>query len=326
MKSVLSKFSVLPLVAASVALLGVAPVAQAQLVSKPIRLMVGQPAGGGTDAIARIIAQKMSEEIGQSIVVENRPGAGGTIANQLTATATPDGSTIMLGEISCLSISPTLYPKSTQPSAFEPIGLVASNTFALVTSPGTKIKSIAELISRAKEKPDTVTYDTPGNGTLQHLAAELFKTSTGVTMQHVPYKGGGPATLSVMSGETDAAFIGIPPLIPQIAAGKLVPLGVGSAKRTAQLPDVPTFAESGVKGFEAIIWYGFVAPKGTPKDVIKRLHDAANKAVADPEVQKGLAKVGVEPMQSSPEEYAALIKSESEKWAKVIKSANIKVD
>lgn len=295
--------------------------------TKPIRIIVGQPAGGGTDSIARLLAQGMSDALGQTVIVENRPGAGGTIGNAITASAPADGYTIMLGEIACLSISPTLYSGTIDPeAAFEPIGLVASNTFALVANPKAGIRDLADLIAKAKAKPGSVNYATPGNGTLQHLAAELFKSSAGITMEHIPFKGGAPATVAVLSGEVPIAFIGIPPIMPHIAAGRLQPIAVGSAKRTRDLPNVPTFAESGVKGFEAIIWYGLVAPKGTPKDMLAALHAAANKAVASQAVQTGFAKAGVEPMTSTADEFASLIRSERSKWAKVIQAANIKVD
>lgn len=295
--------------------------------TKPLRIIVGQPAGGGTDSIARLLAQGMSDALGQSIVVENRPGAGGTIGNAVAAGAAPDGYTIMLGEIACLSISPTLYSGTIDPqAAFEPIGLVASNTFALVANPAAGFKDLPDLIAKARAKPGSISYATPGNGTLQHLAAELFKSSVGISMEHIPYKGGAPATMAVLSGEVPIALIGIPPLMPHFAAGKLQPLAVGSSKRTRDLPNVPTFAESGVKDFEAIIWYGLVAPKGTPKDVLAALHAAANKAVATQTVQAGFAKAGVEPMTSTAEQFATLIKNEREKWGKVIRAAGVKVD
>lgn len=306
---------------------GVFAPAEAQMFAKPIRLIVGQPAGGGTDSIARILAQGMSESLGQTVIIENRPGAGGTIGNQVTATAAPDGYTIMLGEISCLSISPTLYAGTINPQdAFEPIGLVASNTFALVAFPGAGFRDLQDVIAKAKAKPGSLNYATPGNGTLQHLAAELFKSSAGISMEHIPFKGGAPATVAVLSGEVPLAFIGIPPLMPHIASGKLQAIAVGSSKRTRDLPNVPTFAESGVKDFEAIIWYGLVAPKGTPKEILKALHAAADKAVAMPAVQAGFAKNGVEPMTSTSDQFASLIRSERTKWEKVIRSANIKVD
>lgn len=294
---------------------------------KPTRLIVGQPAGGGTDSIARILGQSMAEHLGQPIVVDNRPGAGGTIGNQAAATSAPDGLNIMLGEISALSISPTLYPETVNPQkAFEPIGLVASNTFVIVASPQSGFKTLADMIAAAKAKPNQVNYATPGNGTLQHLAAELLKSQAGIAMQHIPYKGGAPATLSVLSNETSVALIGVPPLLSYIAAGKLIPLAVGSNKRVKELPNVPTLAESGFKDFDANIWYGLVAPKGTPKEVLTRLNAAAQKAVADPVVLKGFAKAGVEPMTSSPEQFSSVIQRERVKWAAVIKAAGVKVD
>lgn len=317
------------LAAAAIALLASSTfVAHAQPAStKAIKLIVGQPAGGGTDSIARILGQSMSEHLGQPVVIENRPGAGGTIGSYAASTAAPDGLTIMLGEISALSISPTLYPDTVNPQkVFEPIGLVAANTFAVVASPESGFKTLADLIAAAKAKPNTVNYATPGNGTLQHLAAELFKSQAGISMQHIPYKGGAPATLAVLSNQTPVALIGIPPLLSHIATGKLIPLAVGSSKRAKDLPNVPTLAESGFKDFDATIWYGLVAPKGTPKDILTRLNAAAQKAVADPAVLKGLAKVGVEPLTSTPEQFTELIQNEQVKWAKVIKSAGIKVD
>ena len=314
------------LAAGTLSLLGTPANAQVTF-TKPIRIIVGQPAGGGTDSIARLLAQGMSDALGQSIVIENRPGAGGTIGNAITASAAPDGYTIMLGEIACLSISPTLYSGTIDPqAAFEPIGLVASNTFALVANPKAGFKDLPDLIAKAKAKPNSISYATPGNGTLQHLAAELFKSSAGISMEHIPYKGGAPATMAVLSGEVPIALIGIPPLVPHIASGKLQPLAVGSSKRVRELFNVPTFAEGGVKDFEAIIWYGLVAPKGTPKDVLAALHAAADKAVAMPTVQAGFAKAGVEPMTSTSEQFASLIKSERTKWEKVIRAANVKVD
>lgn len=294
---------------------------------KPIRLVVGQPAGGGTDTIARILAQNLSQTLGQAVVVDNRPGAGGTIGNMVAATAAPDGTTIMLGEVACLSVSPTLHPASVNPQdAFDPIGLVAANTFALVANPSAGFRDLPDLIAKAKQHPDSIAYATPGNGTLQHLGAELFKSTVGISMVHVPYKGGAPATLAVLSGEVPIALIGIPPLMPHLASGKLKAIAVGSSKRATDLPNVPTFAESGVTGFDATIWYGLVAPKGTPKEILKKYSEAIDKAVADPALQAGFSKAGVETRKSTPEEFAALIKSERVKWEKVIRSANVKVD
>ncbi len=301
--------------------------AQSNWPEKPLKVVLPFPPGGPSDMVMRLAAEKMQATLKQPVVIENRPGAGGTIGSYAASTAAPDGLTIMLGEISALSISPTLYPETVNPQkVFEPIGLVAANTFAVVASPDSGFKTLGDLIAAAKAKPNTVNYATPGNGTLQHLAAELFKSQAGISMQHIPYKGGAPATLAVLSNQTPVALIGIPPLLAHIATGKLVPLAVGSSKRAKDLPNVPTLAESGFKDFDATIWYGLVAPKGTPKDVLTRLNAAAQKAVADPAVLKGLAKVGVEPLTSSPEQFTELIQSEQAKWAKVIKSAGIKVD
>ena len=307
----------------------VSAVAQAQAFpSKPIKVMVPFPAGGGTDIIAREVTQKVAAATGWVFVVENRPGAGGNLGVDAVAKSPADGYTLVLGQTSNLAICPTLYANLPYDSQKDlaPIVLVAQAPLVMVTAANSPYKTLADAVNAAKAKPGTVNFASPGNGTVAHLTGELFQTAAAVKMQHVPYKGAAQALTDIISGNVEIYMSSVPTLLGYIKQNKLRALAVTSAKRVDDLPQVPTINESGYKGFEAVTWFGFLAPAGTPKDVVTRLNTAFNTALSKPDLRKKLSDQGAEPVGGSAEQFATLIRDDVARWGKVVKQSGARVD
>ena len=294
----------------------------------PIRLVVPFPAGGTTDILARDAAPKLTEALGQSVVVDNRPGAGGNIGADLVAKSAPDGYTLLMGTVGTHAINPSLYAKMPYDHVkdFAPVVLVAGVPNVLVVNPSLPVNSVADLIKLAKSKPGAINFASSGNGTSIHLSGELFKTMAGVDMTHVPYKGSAPALTDLMGGQVQVMFDNLPSSLQQIKAGKLRAIAVTSAKRSPALPDVPTIAESGLPGFEASSWFGVLAPAGTPPAIVARLNAEINKWLQSPEGKEQLLGQGAQAAGGTPEQFAAHIRAETDKWAKVVKASGAKVD
>ena len=306
-----------------------APQAAAQAwPSKPITYVVPFPAGGTTDVLARIIGQKLGPALGTTIVVENKPGAGGNVGSEFVARAAPDGYTILGGTISSHSINVSLYPKLPYDpvTSFQPITLIGTNPNILVVPASSPYKSVQDVTAALKAKPGSLSYASAGNGTSQHLSAELYKFLAGIDMVHIPYKGSGPAIQDVMGGQVPMMFDTSVVAGPHIESGRLRALAVTSGKRASAFPNVPTMAESGVPGYDVVSWQAIFAPAGTPKPIVDRLHAELAKILQDPEVRDRLAKLGLDPSGMTPAELTAFQRTEIDKWAKVIKAANIKID
>ncbi|HWK72335.1 Bug family tripartite tricarboxylate transporter substrate binding protein [Pollutimonas sp. M17] len=294
---------------------------------KPVTLMVGFAAGGGTDTAARIIAKKLSENLGISVVVENKPGAGGNIAHQLMANAKPDGSSILLGSIGPLSIAPHLMKLPYDPEKdLAPITMGVNFPNVLVVNPTLKVKTLAEYIALAKSKPGDLDYASTGVGSASHMAGELFNQRAGVDILHVPYKGGNPALVDVVGGRVGAYYSTPSSAAPHIATGKVIALATTGLERSEALPDVPTIAESGFPGFNATNWYAFVAPGKTPENILERWNQELVKVLKSPDVHDELVKIGLTPMPGTRQELKDYIASESATWAKVIKERNITIE
>ncbi|MGM9490731.1 Bug family tripartite tricarboxylate transporter substrate binding protein [Ideonella sp. YS5] len=296
--------------------------------AKPIRLVVPFPPGGGTDIIARETSQKVAAATGWTIVIDNKPGAGGNLGVDAAAKAAPDGYTIVIGQSSNLAINPTLYAKMPYDSQKDltPIILLANAPLVMVTGTNSPYKTLADAVNAAKAKPGSVNFASPGNGTVAHLTSEMFQKAAGIQTQHVPYKGANQALTDVISGNVELYMSSVPTLIGQIKQGKLRALAVTSAKRVDDIPNVPTINESGYKGFDAVTWFGLLAPAGTPKDVIARLNAEYNKALKLPDLSKRLSDEGADPAGGTPEQFATLIKDEIPRWGKVVKESGAKVD
>jgi tripartite-type tricarboxylate transporter receptor subunit TctC len=296
--------------------------------TKPVRLVVPFPPGGATDLIARDVAQKLSEVWGQSVVVDNRPGAGGNIGTELVAHAAPDGYTLEMGTVGTHAINASLYAKIPfdHVKDFAPVVLVAGVPNVLEVNPSLPINSVQELIAYAKANPGKLNFASSGSGTSIHLSGELFKVMAGVEMTHVPYKGSSPALQDLIGGRVQLMFDNLPPSLPQIKAGKLRALAVTSATRAPALPDVPTISESGLPGFEASSWFGILAPAGTPPAIIAKINGEVVKWLASPEGKEKLAAIGANAAGGSPEDFARHIQAETAKWAKVVKASGAKVD
>jgi tripartite-type tricarboxylate transporter receptor subunit TctC len=318
------------LVAVLAAALSFGGVARAQTYpAKPIRLIVPYPAGGATDFFARLVFPRVGDALGQPIVVENRPGAGTAIGASEVARSAADGYTLLLGDAGTYAFNPTLYKKLSYDPAkdFAPVSL--TGRFALILAVNTSVlnvSSLDEFVQAAKRAPGKIDYGAPGPGSPIHLAMELFKQRAGIAMTPIPYKGGADALSDLIGGRIGALFPDIATGLPQIRAGKIKALAVASEKRVAALPGLPTVGESGYPGFEAWAWQGFVAPAGTPRDVVMRLNGAFAKVLADAAVKQRLSESGFEPQSSTPDEFAAYMKSEIAKWAKVIRDSNISLD
>lgn len=317
-----------PAALAAAALIGAAVPAVAQTYpTKTITIVVPTAAGGGNDAMARTIAQKLGPLLGQTIIIDNRAGANGSIASEFVARAAPDGHTLMLGYIATHAMNPALQKLRYDPVAnFEPIGLVGYSPTLMVANANTKVKDVKDLVAQLKAKPDSYTYASAGNGTAPHFAAELFKLNAGVEMLGVPYKGAAPAVSDTIGGQTQFMFPSLFTALPHVKAGKLKALAVAGPKRSHLLPDVPTLKEAGVDGVEVQQWYGFFAPAKTPKPVIEKLNRALNQVLADPEIVKRLEDHGADVETSTPEAFGALVKTELDKWKSVVQRARLTAD
>ena len=296
--------------------------------ARPIRMIVTFPPAGPMDVLGRMLAQSLSQGLGQPVVVDNRGGAAGTIGMEAIAKAPPDGYTIGFASLSSTSIAPNLYQSVPYDpiKSFAPISLVSTMQTLVFVNPSVPVRSLKELIELAKAKPGQLNYATNGVGTLPHLASELFKSLTGVNMVHVPYKGAAPGMTDLMAGRVEAMFIGLGPYAPYVRAGKIVALAVAGKKRPAQLPDVPPSAEAGVPGWEAFTWFGLVAPAATPHEMIERLNAEVRRMEASKPMRDWLTTQGMEPASGTPEEFGAFIASEYAKWGRVIKDHGIQVD
>jgi tripartite-type tricarboxylate transporter receptor subunit TctC len=297
--------------------------------ARPVRVLIPFTAGSAADIIARAMEPAMRERLGQPFVIDNRGGAGGNIAAEMTARATPDGHTIMMATIGTHAINYSLYSKlSFHPQRdFTPVGLVAESPNALVINPKVQATSIQELIALARSKPGGLNYGSSGAGTTVHLSAELFSVMTGIKMTHVPHKGAAEALTSLLGGQTDLMFASLSSSIPLIKAGRLRAFAVTGAKRSPSIPELPTVAEAaGLKGYEASAWFGIVGPAGMPKGAVIALNKAALSSLEDAEVRKRLFNAGVEIRVSSPEDFARYIESEMQKWAKVVKASGARAD
>ena len=296
--------------------------------SKPIRIVAPFPPGGPADILSRIIGHKLSQSWGQQVIVDNRPGAGGNIGADLVAKAAPDGYTLLLGFVGTHAINASLYAKMPYDNVkdFEPVSQIAAVTIVLVVHPSVSASSIKELIALAKSKPGQLTFGSPGNGTPQHLAGQLFNTMAGVDMLHVPYKGAVPALTDLLGGQLSMIFSSMPPALPLVKTGKIRALGVTSATRSPATPAIPTITESGLPGYEVNNWYGILAPRGTPKEIVSKLNAEIVKILNMPDVKESLAVQGAEPVSGTPEQFAAYIKAETEKWAKIVKYSGARLD
>jgi tripartite-type tricarboxylate transporter receptor subunit TctC len=295
---------------------------------RPIRVIVGVPAGGTPDVMARAVTTGMSKILGQALVVDNRGGAGGLIGTEVAAKSVPDGYTLLVSSPGPLTIIPHLQTKIAYDPLkdFVPIGMIASNPFLLIAHPSVPARSLKELIALAKAQPGKLNYASAGNGAANHLAMELFKSMAGVNITHVPYKGAPQAVTDVLAGHMNMMFNSIPPVLAQIKAERLRALGVGSNKRSPQLPDVPTITEAGVPGYEAITWFGMLAPARTPKAILARISDAFTRVIETPALRAQLEAQGAEPGSGSGQKFAALIRREFERYATVVKTSGAKID
>jgi tripartite-type tricarboxylate transporter receptor subunit TctC len=313
------------------ALLGLVASGHAQAQTYPIRpitLIVPYPPGGGVDALARIVAEKLSGALKQQVVVDNRGGGGGNPGARAVAKATPDGYTLLLGHSGTMSINPSLYANAGYDPRkdFAPIGMIASMPVALIAHPSFPANRVAELITLAKQQPGKLNLGTSAIGTGSYLSAKLFKSMAGVDMQIVPYKGTGPLMNDLLGGHVPVAFGVLPPALGNLAGGTLRALAVTGTQRFSLLPDVPTVADSGLPGFESVLHYGVLAPAETPREIVTRLNQEIRALVATEEVKKRIQLEGGDPMTSSPEEYAADIDREETKWAALIKKLNLRVE
>jgi len=296
--------------------------------AKPIRVVVPFPPGGGTDIIAREVTQHVTTNTRWTFVVDNKPGAGGNLGIDAAAKSPADGYTIVLGQTSNLAINPTLYSKLPYDPIKDlvPIGLVASAPLVVVVPAQSPYKSLVDLVAAAKAKPGEVNFASPGNGTVAHLTGEKFQKAAGVRFTHVPYKGTNQALTDVISGQVQLYVSSVPSVLQQIRIGKLRPLAVTSTKRVDDLPQTPTIAEAGYKGFDAVTWFGFLAPAGTPKDVVARLNAEFNKALQQPDLRKRLGDEGADPLGGTPEQFAQVIRDDIVRWGKIVKESGAKAD
>lgn len=296
--------------------------------ARPIKLIVPFPPGGGTDIIAREVANKVATSEGWTIVIDNKPGSGGNIGVDAAAKASPDGYTLVLGQTSNLAINPSLYTKL----PYDPVkdlaavGLVASAPLVVVVSSASPYKKLADVVAAAKAKPTALNYASSGNGTVAHLATEQFQKVAGIQLTHVPYKGASQGMTDLVGGQIQLYVSSVPTLIAQIKSGQLRALAVTSLQRNRDLPDVPTMVEAGYRDFEAVTWFGVAGPAAMPKDAIAKLNAAFNKALATPDVQKKLAAQGAEVLSGPPEKFASLIRTDGVRWGAIVKASGVRLD
>jgi len=293
--------------------------------AKPVRVIAPFPAGGGTDLFARSLAQKLSGMWGQQVVVDNRAGAGGMIGSEMVARAAPDGYTLLITSSSTISISPQLMraPPYDPLRDFAPVALIATAPNVLVVHPSVPAKSVKELIALAKARPGAINFGSNGSGTLSHLTVELFKLQAGIDMMHIPYKGGPPAVIDLVAGQVSALFTALPTVYPQVRSGKLRLIAVTGERRLAALPDIPTIAET-IPGFESVQWWGMFAPAGTTAALVDRLNRDVVKILGEAEIRARFAGEGAEGAGDTPAEFAAYVKTDYERWGKVVKAAGIR--
>lgn len=324
LKSLTQAFAVCTLVLA----MPLQALAQAAYPNRPVKILVGFPPGQATDVVAREIAQKLSEAMGQPFVVENRAGAGGIIGTEFVAKAPADGYTLLMSSSGPLAVNPGLYSKLPYDVAkdFAPITLAALVPLFVVANPGFPPNTVKELIVYAKANPGKISYASGGNGVTNHLAMEMFKNAAGVYMTHIPYRGGPPALTDLIAGQVSVMFETGPGALPHVHSGKLKALAVGSAARSSAAPSLPTVAESGLPGFDAVAWIGLVAPRGTPLAIITRLNAEVTRILKLPEIKVRFQALGAEPAGNTPEQFAAYIQAETIKWGRVVKTSGAKVD
>ncbi|MFN4118830.1 Bug family tripartite tricarboxylate transporter substrate binding protein [Acidovorax sp.] len=317
------------------ALLGVAALAapatvgaQAAYPNKPIRLIVPFPPGGGTDMIVRTVAQKLADQNQWSVVVDNRPGAGGNLGVDAASKSPADGYTLVMGQTSNLAINPSLYAKLPYDPLKDlaPVALVSSSPIVMAVRTASPYKTFADVVAAAKGKPDHITLGYSGNGTVAHLAGELAQNAAGIKLRHIPYKGASQAMTDLVGGQIDLYMSSVPTLLGQVRNGKLRVLAITSAQRSSQLPDTPTLAESGYKGFEAVTWFGILAPTGTPAPIVAQLNKAINEALKHPEVAEKLRSEGGDVLGGTAEQFSALLKAEVPRWAKIVKDSGASLD
>ncbi|MFZ4479078.1 MAG: Bug family tripartite tricarboxylate transporter substrate binding protein [Rhodoferax sp.] len=297
--------------------------------TKPVRLIVPYPAGGATDFFARTVFGKVGDVLGQPVVVENKPGAGTTIGSELVAKSPPDGYTLLIGDMGTYALNASLYRnlRYDPQKNFTPVSLTGRFALVLVVNPSTlPVKNMSEFLAYARSNPDKINYAAPGPGSPLHVTMDLFKQQAGIKMVAIPYKGGGDAINDLLSGQVQAMFLDITTAQAQLKGGRIRAIGIASEKRHPLLPDVPTVNESGVAGFESYAWQGFVAPAGTPPEVIAKLNSAFATAMQDPTVKQRLSDAAVDPLTGTPEQFASYMASETIKWARVIKASNIALD
>lgn len=311
---------------------GVAAVAMCGLASaypdKPVTLIVPYPPGGGADTLSRAVAIKLGEQLGTRIVIDNRSGGGGNVGIAAVARAAPDGYTLGFPANVQMSINPGLYPRlGFDPERdLTPVGMVGRFFFLLVAHPSLNVTDVNGLIALARSKPGELHHGSSGNGSPQHLAGAMFNSRAGVKLTHVPYRGTGLSMTDLLAGTTQVQFATIPVVQQHVEAGKLKPIAVTSLKRQANLPDVPTLDESGLKGFDVDAWYALYAPAGTPPDIVRKINEALRRTLADPEVRKRLTDLGIEPFYATPEDTHRLARSDRERWGKVIREENVRID
>ena len=306
---------------------GITPAAAQAYPSKPIRMVVPFPAGGGIDTVARVIAPKLAESLGQPVIIDNRVGASGTVGTEAVAKAAPDGYTL-LATFASHAQNASLYPKLGYDTVkdFAPITLIATVPNILVINPSLPVKTVKELVALAKKHPDEILYASIGNGTPAHLSAELFNSMAGIRMTHVPYKGAAASIVALISGETQLTFTTVLVAMPPIKSGRLRALGVASLKRSTVLPDVPTIDEAGVRGYESNAWYGLLAPARTPQPILDQLHRETVKTLQNNDVRDNLKGQGAEPVGNAPREFAVIIADEIEKWRRVVLATGARAD
>jgi tripartite-type tricarboxylate transporter receptor subunit TctC len=320
------KHSITVMAAAFATIFGAAPALAQNYPDKPIRLVVPFPPGGSNDIVGRLVANELTGRLGQQVIVDNRGGAGGIIGSNLAAQARPDGYTLLIISVA-FAYNPSIYKSTLQfdpAKSFTPVGILGTGPNAFTVSPKLPAKSVKDVIALAKKQPGKINYATAGIGSFQHLSSEMFRIMTGVDIVHVPFKGGGPAMVDVMAGNTELCIGSLIQVIPHVRTGRLRALATGGAKRAPALPDVPTMQEAGVAGYEANNWWGVLAPAGTPPAIVNRLNKEIAVVLAKPEIQKTFESQGADTLTMSPAEFTKFINTETAKWAKVVKAANIK--